>query len=65
MKEAKSCPFCGSASLGIGRGCPDGEGGYLTFIYCTDCRARGPAIPKGLWTCTDLCAEQTRWNDRK
>lgn len=74
MIAAKPCPFCGSIDLGIGRQTlgigrqTEDREGLPTYLYCGDCGAQGPWVytrDKGVWTCTDLCAEVTGWNNRK
>lgn len=67
LPKTKPCPHCGGSNLGIARGLEQMEG-FPTYIYCSDCGAKGPPVctyDKALWTCTDLCADKTGWNTRR
>jgi len=73
MNDLIPCPFCGSMRLNIGRNLDykalDRDGGIPTFVYCADCKARGPMIyvvdNRNLtWTSTRMACEKTGWNRR-
>lgn len=65
--KIEPCPFCGNEKdFGIGRSTEDEEG-FPTYLYCAECGAHGPWIytrDKGIFTCTNLAAEKTGWNNR-
>lgn len=66
--KIKPCPFCGETKrFGIGRRADEYGENILTFIFCTICKCKGPAVithDASAWTCTAYSCEVTGWNRR-